>query len=65
MSATYTVKVPPTRDQGNTRFNASASYMQTMREDALDTYNRMRSHDGQDPVARMPNGTTYVRVPRA
>jgi hypothetical protein len=65
MSATYTVKVPPTRDQGSTSFSAVASYMETMRKNALWTYNKMRAHDGQEPLERMPNGTTYVRVARA
>lgn len=65
MRNSYTVNVPPTRDQGASAFYAAASYMQTMRKDALDTYNRMRVHDGQEPLDRMPNGTKYIRNKRA
>lgn len=65
MRNSYTVNVPPTRDQGSSAFYAAANYMQTMRQDALDTYNRMRAHDGQEPLERMPKGTKYIRNKRA
>lgn len=65
MRNSFIVKVPPTRDQGNSNFYASASYMETMRQNALDTYNRMRAHDGQEPLKRMPKGTRYIRDKRA
>jgi hypothetical protein len=61
MRNSYTVNVPPTRDQGNTTFSADASYMETMRKNALWTYNKMREHDGQEPLSRMPKGTKYIR----
>lgn len=65
MRNSYIVKVPPTRDQGSTSFYASKSYMESMRANALDTYNRMRAHDGFDPLTRMPAGTTYTNSKRS
>ena len=65
MRNSYTVNVPPTRDQGASAFYAAASMMETMRQNALDTYNRMRAHDGQEPLERMPKGTKYIRNKRA
>jgi hypothetical protein len=62
MSASYTVDVPPTRDQGSTRFNARASYGETLAKNALWSYNSNRAHDGQGPLTKMPKGTTYKRV---
>lgn len=65
MRNSYTVNVPPTRDQGSSSFYASASYLETMRANALDTYNRMRAHDGQPKLNRMPKGTKYIRNKRS
>lgn len=65
MRNSYTVNVPPTRDQGSSAFYASASYNETMRQNALWTYNKMREHDGLDPIGRMPKGTKYIRNGRA
>jgi hypothetical protein len=65
MRNSYTVKVPPTRNCGSCTFYAGASYMETMRANALDTYNRMIAHDGTPPLDRMPNGTKYIRNKRA
>ena len=62
MSKRTVVIVPPTRDQGNTRFIASASYMETVAKNALWTYNSMRAHDGQGPLTKMPKGTKYEKV---
>lgn len=63
MSARYKVKVPPTWEQGSAVFNASASgRRETMRQNALSTYNSMRAHDGLPPVRRMPAGTKYERM---
>lgn len=62
MSTRYVVIVPPTNDQGSTRFIASASYMETMRKNALWEYNKLREHDGQSPLTRMPKGTRYEKV---
>lgn len=61
-SATYLCKVPVTNDQGNASFNCTATYRGTYRADALQTYNSMRAHDGQEPLARLPAGTTFKRV---
>jgi len=58
----YVVIVPPTNDQGSTRFIASASYTETMRKNALWEYNNMRAHDGFEPLAKMPKGTRYEKV---
>ena len=56
------VHVPCTNDQGNTSFDASDSYSETVAKNALWTYNSMRAHDGQEPLTKMPKGTTYERV---
>jgi hypothetical protein len=53
------VKVPATEDQSPTSFVASQSSMETFEENALWTYNKMREHDGQPPLKRMPYGTKY------
>jgi hypothetical protein len=54
------VIVPPTRDQGSTTFSASDSYSETVAQNALWQYNKMREHDGQDPLEKMPKGTKYM-----
>lgn len=59
--ARYTVTVPPTMDQGNFKFNVSDGIFETAAQEALWTYNDSRAHDGQEPLSRMPNGTTYTR----
>ena len=58
----YKVTVPPTRDQGSFSCIASASYMETMKQNALWSYNHSRAHDGQPPLSRMPAGTVYAKV---
>ena len=60
--AKYIVRVPITDDQGPYIFRASDNYGQTVAEDALQDYNSARDHDGQPPLKRMPNGTTYDRM---
>jgi len=59
MKMRYSVKVPPTMEQGSYATTARASYGQTMRQAALQDYNSARSHDGLPPVSRMPAGTSY------
>jgi hypothetical protein len=54
------VIVPPTPDQGGTTITATSSYMETVAQNALDSYNRMRAHDGQEPLNKMPKGTKYL-----
>lgn len=61
-NAVYVCKVPVTNDQGNASFNCTATYRGTYRADALQTYNFMRARDGQEPLAKMPAGTTFKRV---
>lgn len=56
----YTVKVPPTAEQGSYTTTARAGYGQTMRACALQDYNSARAHDGLPPVKRMPAGTRYT-----
>jgi len=56
---TRIVTVPPTNDQGNTSFLATSSYTETVAQNALDTYNRMRAYDLQEPLTKMPAGTRY------
>ena len=58
----YQVTIPPTRDQGSFKCIASASYMETMKQNALWAYNSARAHDGQSPLSRMPSGTVYEKV---
>ena len=58
----YKVTVPPTRDQGSFSCIASASYMETMKQNALWSYNSSRAHDGLPPLSRMPAGTVYDKV---
>lgn len=60
--AKYLCKVPVTRDQGPCEIVCYESYMETYRQNALWDYNRMRDHDGQPHLTRMPNGTTYTRI---
>ena len=58
----YKVTVPPTRDQGSFSCISSASYMESMKQNALWAYNSARAHDGQAPLSRMPAGTVYAKV---
>lgn len=58
----YLCKVPVTEDQGPCKIVCSASYRETYRQNALWEYNSMRAHDGQQPLTRMPNGTTYTKI---
>lgn len=57
------VIVPITNDQSPTRFIASASMRETLAQNALWTYNKMREHDGQEALKKMPKGTKYEKVP--
>ncbi len=56
---TYKFTVPPTAQVGSYSGNCRSAYGQTYRQDALSDYNSCRSHDGLEPVARMPKGTKY------
>jgi len=59
----YTVKVPPTNEQGSYTTTVSSSGKwgtQTYRQQALQDYNSCRAHDGLEPVKRMPAGTSYA-----
>ena len=60
--AKYIVDVPITEDQGPCTLNVSDNYGFTAAQDALSDYNSAREHDGQPPLNRMPNGTTYTRL---
>ena len=57
----YVCEVPPTEDQGSTTMKCSGSATETHRQNALWHYNKSREADGQAPLSRMPNGTTYRR----
>lgn len=59
--AKYSVYIPPTMDQGEGNFICTDDFM-TVAKDALSDYNSNRAHDGQPPLNRMPNGTTYARL---
>lgn len=60
---TYRVTVPFVPDMGSIQpYNARAGYLQTYRQDALWTLNRMRDHDGLPHLTRMPAGTKYQRT---
>ena len=56
----YTVKVPPTAEQGSYTCTVSSSRYETRAQQALADYNSARAHDGLPPVKRMPAGTTYT-----
>ena len=58
----YLCTVPVTNDQSPCKIVCSSSAMETYRQNALWDYNSMREHDGQEPLTRMPNGTTYTRL---
>lgn len=55
-------KVPGTRDQGPVTLIGRSSSMETAYENALWDYNRMRDHDGQRPLTRLPAGTRAIPV---
>lgn len=58
--ASFTVKVPPTYAVGSFSYVASATYFETVAQNALWHYNSARAHDGYAPLSRMPAGTTYT-----
>jgi hypothetical protein len=58
----FQVTVPPNKDQGTASFMASGSPMESVEENALWTYNKMREHDGQSPLKNMPSGTKYKEI---
>lgn len=54
--------IPVTRDQGPCKIIGTESHSETAEENALWHYNRMREHDGQPPLSRLPEGTKATRV---
>lgn len=56
----YTVKVPPTMEQGSYQTTVTGSHSQSYRAEALQDYNSARAHDGLPPITRMPAGTSYT-----
>jgi hypothetical protein len=60
--AKYNVYVPPTMEQGEFNFVCQDSPMGSVQCDALSDYNSARAHDGQEPLKRMPRGTTYTQI---
>lgn len=56
----YTVRIPPTRDQGShcMRFMCAR---RDVRREALAEYNDSRAKEGLPPLARLPAGTTVRR----
>lgn len=61
----YTVKVPPTAEQGSYQTTVSSSGKwgtETIAQKALWNYNSARAHDGLAPISRMPSGTTYTPI---
>ena len=58
----YSVKVPPTAEQGSYVTTVRGSGYQTYRAEALQDYNSARAHDGLPPVSRMPAGTVYTTL---
>lgn len=54
--------VPPTANCGSCRLVGTASLSESARENALWQYNKMREHDGQDPVSVLPPGTHMVEI---
>ena len=54
--------VPPTNDLGSCSLYGTSSLYQTFRENILQQYNKLREHDGHEPVKRMPVGTEYLPV---
>ena len=52
--------VPPTNDQGSAKFTCKDSWGETCAQNALWEYNKMREHDGQSALNRMPKGTRYL-----
>lgn len=60
MSNLVKVTVPFIDDMGSiSDFMARDYPMTSYREDALNTINSMRDHDGLPHLKRMPNGTKY------
>ena len=55
--------VPPTKDQGSCSLLATFSLRETFKQNILWQYNKMREHDGLQPVKRMPSGTKYTYKP--
>lgn len=54
--------VPPTNNLGSCSLYATSSICETFRENILWQYNKMREHDGLEPVKKMPAGTKYFPV---
>ena len=57
----WSVRVPPTMEQGSYTTNVSGSTQAEARANALWDYNSARAHDGLPPVKRLPAGTKVVR----
>lgn len=54
----YRVTVPFQDDMGSiSPFTATSSGSESARQNALWHINNMRSHDGLEPLKRLPNGT--------
>lgn len=56
----YTVKVPPTKEQGGYKTTVTPSRLESKEQAALSDYNSARAHDGLPPLKRMPVGTVYA-----
>lgn len=52
--------VPATKDQGSCSLLGTSSLFETSKQNILWSYNKMREHDGLQPVKRMPSGTQYM-----
>ncbi len=55
--------IPTTKDQGSCSLLGASSLMETFKQNILWQYNKMREHDGLEPVKRMPSGTSYAYKP--
>jgi hypothetical protein len=54
--------VPPTPNTGSCVITGTCSLYETYKQNILWAYNKMRQHDGLEPVTRMPKGTTYRKL---
>lgn len=52
--------IPPTKDVGSCSLLGISSSLETFRQNILWQYNKLREHDGLEPVGRMPAGTKYA-----
>jgi hypothetical protein len=59
MKKTLKAVVPPTKEQGSCSLLGFCSLYETYKQNILWAYNKMREHDGLQPVVRMPKGTKY------